>query len=257
MADKKFADYVKDLMAVLPTVGGNPMLSMTSEDARYREDPFYKSREIQARNKLELEEKEKEEELKRIEAENARLEAMSNASGYDSEGQGIDPSVAAYLDAENMGAKGGRNEAMMNVIGSIAAGYPVGDTSGWLGMTDSMGFTTAGRMYQKAYQYNKAPAWVKALLPESYANSAGFIGQSDSLFGGMNPNGFVAMGPQQAGLLASQDEGLFATPGERAAWYAANAQDNGRGTGSSNNATFGGDGKGFGNQTGFDGGSYW
>lgn len=48
MADKKFADYVKDLMGVLPTVNGNPMLSVTSmtdENARYREDPFYISRE--------------------------------------------------------------------------------------------------------------------------------------------------------------------------------------------------------------------
>ena len=48
MADKSFADYVKDLMGVLPTVNGNPMLSVTSmtdENARYREDPFYISRE--------------------------------------------------------------------------------------------------------------------------------------------------------------------------------------------------------------------
>ena len=48
MADKSFADYVKDLMGVLPTVNGNPMLSVTSmtdENARYREDPFYVSRD--------------------------------------------------------------------------------------------------------------------------------------------------------------------------------------------------------------------
>lgn len=48
MADKSFADYVKDLMGVLPTVNGNPMLSITSmtdENARYREDPFYVSRD--------------------------------------------------------------------------------------------------------------------------------------------------------------------------------------------------------------------
>jgi hypothetical protein len=48
MADKSFADYVKDLMGVLPTVNGNPMLSVTSmtdENARYREDPFYMSRD--------------------------------------------------------------------------------------------------------------------------------------------------------------------------------------------------------------------
>ena len=48
MVDNKFADYVKDLMGVLPTVNGNPMLSatsMTDDNARYREDPFYISRE--------------------------------------------------------------------------------------------------------------------------------------------------------------------------------------------------------------------
>ena len=48
MADKSFADYVKDLMSVLPTVNRNPMMSVTSmtdENARYREDPFYISRE--------------------------------------------------------------------------------------------------------------------------------------------------------------------------------------------------------------------
>jgi len=59
MADKKFADYVKDLMGVLPTVNGNPMLSVTSmtdENARYREDPFYISRDIQERKRLAEEE---------------------------------------------------------------------------------------------------------------------------------------------------------------------------------------------------------
>ena len=62
-----FADYVKDLMASLPQVNGNPMLSVTSmtdDNARYREDPFYRSREIQARDQLVLEE----EERRRLEA---------------------------------------------------------------------------------------------------------------------------------------------------------------------------------------------
>lgn len=48
MADKKFADYVKDLMDAIPKVNGNPMMSVTSttdENARYREDPFYVSRD--------------------------------------------------------------------------------------------------------------------------------------------------------------------------------------------------------------------
>jgi hypothetical protein len=57
-----FADYVKDLMGVLPQVNGNPMLSVTSmtdDNARYREDPFYRSREIQARDQLVLDEEER------------------------------------------------------------------------------------------------------------------------------------------------------------------------------------------------------
>ena len=43
MAVKSFADYVKDLMSILPTVNDNPMLSVTSQtDAdKYRENPFY------------------------------------------------------------------------------------------------------------------------------------------------------------------------------------------------------------------------
>lgn len=63
-----FADFVKDLLSELPKVNGNPMLSVTSmtgDNARYREDPFYKSRDIQTRDQLVLDE----EERKRKEAE--------------------------------------------------------------------------------------------------------------------------------------------------------------------------------------------
>ena len=50
-----FADYVKDVMGLLPKVNGNPMMSVTSmtdDNARYMENPFYKSKDIQARNQL-------------------------------------------------------------------------------------------------------------------------------------------------------------------------------------------------------------
>lgn len=222
-----FADYVRDVMNVLPQVNGNPMLSatsMTDDNARYREDPFYKSRAIQERDRLALEEEEK---LKKEEAVQSGSGMMGGGSGSSTE-QGIHPAVAAYLDAENMGARGVRNNAAMNVLGSMMAGYPMGGTSG---MTDSRGFTTAGRMNQMAYQYNKTPDFLKPYLPQSYSNAAGFINQSDSVFNPMNPNGDVTMGPQQAAMLAAQDEGLFATPEERAAWYAENSHDNGRGGG--------------------------
>ena len=48
---KSFADYVKDLMSVLPTVNGNPMLSVTSQTdaAKYRENPFYMQDAIRKR----------------------------------------------------------------------------------------------------------------------------------------------------------------------------------------------------------------
>ena len=77
-----FADYVKDLMGVLPTVNGNPMLSVTSmtgDNARYMEDPFYKSRDIQARDQLVLDE----EERKRREAAQAGSGMMAGGSGGD------------------------------------------------------------------------------------------------------------------------------------------------------------------------------
>ena len=51
ITQKSFADYVKDLMSVLPTVNDNPMLSVTSQtDAdKYRENPFYMQEAIRKR----------------------------------------------------------------------------------------------------------------------------------------------------------------------------------------------------------------
>lgn len=48
---KSFADYIKDLMGVLPTVNGNPMMSVTSQTdaAKYRENPFYMQDAIRKR----------------------------------------------------------------------------------------------------------------------------------------------------------------------------------------------------------------
>ena len=49
---KSFADYVKDLMNILPTVNSNPMLSVTSQTDvdKYRENPFYMQDAIRKRN---------------------------------------------------------------------------------------------------------------------------------------------------------------------------------------------------------------
>ena len=81
MADKKFADFVYDLMDAIPKVNGNPMLSVTSmtdDNARYREDPFYRSREIQARDQATLDELLRQ---KRLEEE-ARARQQLPSSGF-------------------------------------------------------------------------------------------------------------------------------------------------------------------------------
>jgi len=53
MAEKSFADYVKDVMSVLPSVDRSNMLAPTTmsaeEVAAYRANPFYKQEEIRQR----------------------------------------------------------------------------------------------------------------------------------------------------------------------------------------------------------------
>lgn len=230
MAERSFADYIQDLMATLPQVNGNPMLSapsMTDANARYREDPFYRSRDIQARDQLILDE----EERKRREAALSGSGMMTSGEGGGDSGgnQSLDPSIEAFLNAENMGARGARNNALMAMI---AGDTSAANASQAMGFTDSMGMTTAGRMAQMANQYNRTPDSMKSMLPQSYANAAGFINQSDSIFGGMNPNGVSVMGAQQAAMLAAQDEGLFDTPQERAAWYSDNSGSSNSGSSS-------------------------
>ena len=102
-----FADYVKDLMGVLPQVNGNPMLSVTSmtdDNARYREDPFYRSREIQARDQLVLDE----EERRRREA---ALSGSGMMTGGGESGGGnfaLTPEQEAYLDLQTQAEKDAR-----------------------------------------------------------------------------------------------------------------------------------------------------
>lgn len=133
--------------------------------------------------------------------------------GSDSGENSLDPATLAYLNAENSTERGARNNAFFD--GNFGA----------MGL-DAQGMPTPGRMAQMAYQYQNTPSWLQPMLPNSYANAAGFINQADSIFGGMNPNGTVSMGAQQAAALAAQDAGLFDTPAERAAWYADNAHNN-------------------------------
>ena len=241
-----FADYVKDLMSVLPTVNGNPMLSVTSQTdaAKYRENPFYLRDEIRQRIKLEEEAKKAAE----AEARAAMAQERGMMGGGEDSTTAIDPSVLAYLNAENSTARGVRNSAGINALLNPLGGGSIGSA---LGLTDSMGFTTPGRMAQMAYQYNNTPDFLKGILPQSYANAAGFISQSDSIFGGMNPAGQVSMGAQQAAALAAQDAGLFDSPAERAAWYSDNSSssnDSGGYTGNTDvsQSSFGGYGNDYG-----------
>ena len=106
MAEKSFADYVKDLMDVLPTVNGNPMMSSTSDADKYREDPFYKSREIQSRDQLMLDE----EERKRKEAAQSGSGMLSSNSGSEPKGRNYYQEIEDKFFNENL-AKGVTPEA--------------------------------------------------------------------------------------------------------------------------------------------------
>ena len=104
-----FADYVKDLMGVLPKVNGNPMLSVTSmtdDNARYREDPFYKSRDIQARDQLALDE----EERKRKEVAQSGSGMLNSGSGSEPEGRNYYQEIEDKFFNENL-AMGATPEA--------------------------------------------------------------------------------------------------------------------------------------------------
>lgn len=98
-----FADYVRDVMEAVPKVNGNPMLSVTSmtdDNARYREDPFYRSREIQARDQLVLDE----EERRRLEAPLSKSSIRVDGGG-DGESIGGAPG-ASIGQGQNLGAQG-------------------------------------------------------------------------------------------------------------------------------------------------------
>ena len=122
-----FADYVRDVMSVLPQVNGNPMLSVTSmtdDNARYREDPFYRSREIQARDQLVLDE----EERRRLEAPLSKSSIRVDGGG-DGESIGGAPG-ASIGQGQNLGAQG----LALGLLGYGQYGFaPGAGTAGLLG----------------------------------------------------------------------------------------------------------------------------
>jgi hypothetical protein len=98
-----FADYVRDVMEAVPKVNGNPMLSVTSmtdDNARYREDPFYRSRDIQARDQATLDELLRQ---KRLEEE-ARVRQQLPTGGGEADSIGVSPG-ASIGQGQNLGAQ--------------------------------------------------------------------------------------------------------------------------------------------------------
>jgi len=190
MADKKFADYIKELMAAIPQVNGNPMMSVTSmtdANARYREDPFYISRQRQA-DQLALDEEEK-----------RRLAVRSGGGGggngmfgknntpYDS-GSGkveLTKEQLDWLERETLDERGNR---IKNDLFGLA---PIGATlgGGMLGLGsyfNSQTPTLNDLMYQQA-RYNKTPAELQWMLPDSYQKANERISEYNSIMNGITP----------------------------------------------------------------------
>ena len=181
MVDKKFADYIYELMDAIPKVNGNPMMSVTSmtdENARYREDPFYISRQRQA------------DQLALDEAERARLAAQSGsgmmAGGGDRGGDSGTPTELtedqkAFFDwmentPEGQAFKDQRGQQLSNLFGLMTpmAGINIMQN----GMPDFnlgtlFGIPQAARNWQEQ-QRQRSPQYIadaiKAVNRESVIN---------------------------------------------------------------------------------------
>lgn len=112
---KSFADYVKDVMSVLPTVNGNSMLSVTSQtDAdKYRANPFYMQDAIRKRNE--------EEAAKQDKATGDGLFAPKILSGGDGPNLDLLPQTLNFLDKETLEEQGARIKSDMFGLKPIAA----------------------------------------------------------------------------------------------------------------------------------------
>ena len=204
-----FADYVKDLMGVLPKVNGNPMLSVTSmtdDNARYREDPFYKSRDIQARDQLALDE-----------AERKRLAAQAG-SGMMASGQSSDRSPeltkeqTQFFDwmettPEGQAFKDQRGGAISNLIGMVAPGAGLFNTgkAALNGMPDfSSLYQTPQSFYDwQAGQQQSDPKYIADSIARIEAESARraeqeFLANSGG-GSGYDPSGGFNLGSNYAG----------------------------------------------------------
>ena len=158
-----FADYVKDLMGVLPTVNGNPMLSVTSmtdDNARYREDPFYKSRDIQARDQLALEE----EERKRKEAEQNKQSMFSQEGSSPT---GLTPYQMAFLENES---KAERDYRMQQLAGMLTPSILKPFIGGAPVISNSANYNIRSPEQQRMDMFRTAAANQAAAGQASYGN---------------------------------------------------------------------------------------
>lgn len=176
----------------------------------YNQNPFFRQDEI---NQAALDKALEEDLLRKKQLAITGLFSGGGDSGTPT----IDPAVMAALEAENSSARGERNKAFMDYMMRNDTDRSLGFA---LGLTDSMGGVTPGRVAQMANIYGRTPSFLQGLLSADYANAAGFMGQNGSIFDGYTSGGSVPMGAQQSAALAAQDLGLFDTPEERAAWYA-------------------------------------
>ena len=209
MAEKSFADYVKDLMDVLPTVNGNPMMSSTGDEAKYREDPFYKSRAIQARDQLALDE----EERKRLAAQSGSGMMASGGGGGDRPTE-LTKEQNQFFDwmettPEGRAFKDERGKAMSDLLGLAAPGM--------LGMSAmgvnafNKGAPNLGALYQtpqsfydwQAGQQQSDPRYIADSIARIEAESARraeqeFLANSGG-GSGYDPSGGFNLGSNYAG----------------------------------------------------------
>ena len=206
-----FADYIKDLMSVLPTVNGNPMLSVTSQTdaAKYRENPFYLQDEIRKRILAE-------EEVKKAAEAEARA-AMAQERGMMGDGGGdrapeLTKEQNQFFDwmgttPEGQSFKDQRGGALSNLLGMVAPGAGLFNIAkGFTGQTPDFSslFSTPQSFYNwQAAQQQSDPQYIKDSIAAIEAESARraeqeFLANSGG-GSGYDPSGGFNLGSNYAG----------------------------------------------------------
>ena len=203
-----FADYVRDVMEAVPKVNGNPMLSatsMTDDNARYREDPFYKSRAIQERDRLALEEEEK---LKKEEAVQSGSGMMGGGGGSGGGAPALSKDQESFFSwmestPEGQAFKDQRGQQIGNLIGLAT---PVGAARAAMNgvstfNTDTLfGIPQAARNWQEQ-QRMQTPAYRNDAIARIQAESEAYAQQQAINSGDFvrSGDGIVYTNPQDVG----------------------------------------------------------